>query len=229
MKQKVDSGESFFPRSGGCGVPVGEGLGQSGATAGCWSKARFSAALISGGRSLRMGRDKAQIAVGWEGETVPLRVRQLRMLQRLEPKELFYSGPAKPGDLPLARVIADEWPDAGPLSGIASCLQATSSELLLCLAVDLARMDALFLMKILTRCRGGRGVVPRIGENYEPLVAVYPKASLAIAIEQLQSQRLPLQEFARRLLNERLIGEYQVLAEEIPLFVNWNTPEDVDS
>lgn len=204
MKQKINSGEGFFPTG-------------------------FSAALISGGRSLRMGRDKAQIAVDWKGETVPLRVRQLRLLQCLEPKELFYSGSAKPGDLPLARIIGDEWPDAGPLSGIASCLKVTSSDLLLCLAVDLARMSAPFLMKILAQCSVESGVVPRIRENYEPLAAVYPRASLAIAIEQLRSGRLRLQEFVRRLLNEGLVGEYQVREQEIPLFVNWNTPEDVDS
>lgn len=176
-----------------------------------------------------MGRDKAQIAVIWEGQTVPLRVRQLRILESLGPEKLFYSGPGGAEDLCGAKIVADEWSDAGPLSGIASCLRVTTSNLLLCLAVDLAQIDAPILLKLLGKCRSGRGIVPRIGENYEPLVAAYPRASLPFAISQIADRRLRLQDFVQRLLSEHLIDEYRVLDEEIALFANWNRPEDIAS
>jgi molybdenum cofactor guanylyltransferase len=174
-----------------------------------------------------MGRDKAQIAVNWQSETVPLRIRQLRVLQSLQPKELFYSGPARIDDLRDVRIVADQWPDAGPLNGIASCLKQTTSDLLLCLAVDVARVEAPILLKLLEKCRAGQGVVPRIGEQYEPLIAVYPRRSLRLAIHQIEESHLRLQDFVRRLLSEHLVVEYSVSDEEIPLFANWNTPEDV--
>jgi molybdopterin-guanine dinucleotide biosynthesis protein A len=174
-----------------------------------------------------MGRDKAQIAVSWEGETVPLRVRQLRLLASLEPEELFYSGPERVNDSPGAKIVADQWADTGPLSGIASCLKSTTSDLLLCLAVDVARIEAPILLNLLEKCRTGHGIVPRIGEYYEPLVAVYPRSSLSFAIDQIVTRRLRLQEFVQRLLSEHLVDEYPVLPEEIPLFANWNTPEDI--
>jgi molybdopterin-guanine dinucleotide biosynthesis protein A len=210
MKQKVNSCESFFP-----------------APEGCWFRGNFSAALLAGGRSIRMGRDKALIAVDWEGETVPLRIRQLRVLESLEPKELIYSGPARADDLRGAKIIVDQWSAAGPLNGIASCLQQTASDLLLCLAVDVACIEAPLLLKLLGKCRAGQGVVPRIGEQYEPLVAVYPRRSLPLAINQIEERHLRLQDFVRRLLSEHVIVEYSVSDEEIPLFANWNTPEDV--
>jgi molybdopterin-guanine dinucleotide biosynthesis protein A len=174
-----------------------------------------------------MGRDKAQITVTWEGETVPLWIRQLRLLESLEPVELFYSGPVRVDDLRGAKIIVDQWPDAGPLNGIASCLKQTTSDLLLCVAVDVARVEASILLKLLKKCHAGQGVVPRIGEQYEPLVAVYPRRSLSLAISQIGERHLRLQDFVRRLLSEHLMVEYSVLAEEIPLFANWNTPEDV--
>jgi molybdopterin-guanine dinucleotide biosynthesis protein A len=208
-------------RSSSCAGPR-----QSHATAG-WFKGNFSAALLAGGRSIRMGRDKAQIPVSWQGATVPLRIRQLRVLESLEPKELFYSGPAQMDDLYDARIVVDEWSDAGPLNGIASCLKQTTTHLLLCLAVDAARVQAAILLKLLGKCRAGQGVVPRIGEQYEPLVAVYPKRSLRLAINQIEEGQLRLQDFVRRLLSEHLIIEYSVSDDEIPLFANWNTPEDV--
>jgi molybdopterin-guanine dinucleotide biosynthesis protein A len=83
------------------------------------------------------------------------------------------------------------------------------------------------LLKLLGKCRAGQGVVPRIGEQYEPLVAVYPRRSLRLAINQIEERHLRLQDFVRRLLREHLIVEYSVSDEEIPLFANWNTPGDV--
>jgi molybdenum cofactor guanylyltransferase len=194
---------------------------------GGWFKGNFSAALLAGGRSIRMGRDKAQIPVTLEGQNVPLRVRQLRILESLEPKEMFYSGPTRSNDLHGAKIILDQWPDAGPLSGIASCLKEASSDLLLCLAVDVARIEAPILLKLLRKCRAGQGIVPKIGERHEPLVAVYPTISLHLAISQITERHLRLQDFVRRLLSEHLIAEYLVLNEEIPLFANWNSPVDV--
>jgi len=113
------------------------------------------------------------------------------------------------------------------LSGIASCLQQTTSDLLLCLAVDVARIEALILLKLLRNCRAGQGIVPRIGEHYEPLVAVYPKKAFRLAISQIAERHLRLQDFVRRLVSEHLVTEYSVSDEEIPLFANWNTPADI--
>jgi molybdenum cofactor guanylyltransferase len=174
-----------------------------------------------------MGRDKAQIAVTWQSETVPLRIRQLRVLESLEPNELLYSGPSPMDDLRDAKIVVDEWSDIGPLNGIASCLRQTTSDLLLCLAVDAARVEASILLKLLGKCHAGQGVVPRIGDRYEPLVAVYPRRSLGFAVNQIEQRRLRLQDFVRRLLSEQLIVEYSVSDEEMALFANWNTPEDV--
>jgi molybdenum cofactor guanylyltransferase len=192
-----------------------------------WFKGNFSAALLAGGRSIRMGRDKGEIAVNWEGEIVPLRVRQFRILQSLEPEELLYSSSTGVDSLPGATVILDRWSDAGPLSGIASCLEQTTSALLLCLAVDIAHIQTSPLLKLLGKCRAGLGIVPRIGEHYEPLVAVYPKTALSLAISQIAERHLRLQDFVRRLVSEHLVTEYLVLDEEISLFANWNTPADV--
>jgi molybdopterin-guanine dinucleotide biosynthesis protein A len=119
------------------------------------------------------------------------------------------------------------WSDAGPLSGIASCLGEMTSDLLLCLAVDIARIETPILLKLLGKCRAGQGIVPRLGEHYEPLVAVYPRKSLYLAIGQITEGRLRLQDFIRCLLREHLIAEYPVLDEEVPLFANWNRPSDL--
>ena len=49
----------------------------------------FSAALLAGGRSSRMGRDKAFLEI----DGVPLWQRQLQTLRELGPSETFLAGP----------------------------------------------------------------------------------------------------------------------------------------
>jgi molybdenum cofactor guanylyltransferase len=83
-------------------------------------------------------------------------------------------------------------------------------------------------LKLLRQCRAGQGIVPRIGEHYEPLVAVYPKRALRFAISQIAERQLRLQDFVQRLVCEQLVTEYSVSDDEIPLFANWNTPADIE-
>ncbi len=89
-----------------------------------------------------MGRDKRLLVVDWEGEPVPLWRRQLNVLRRLAPAELLISG-LPDLDYPLdVTVVPDNIKDAGPLAGIASCLDVAQSRLVLVLAVDLPHITA---------------------------------------------------------------------------------------
>ena len=75
---------------------------------------RCSAVLLAGGKSSRMGRDKALLEI--DGE--PLWRRQLATLRALEPEQLMVSGPPR-GE---GETVADEIEDAGPLGGVAAAL-----------------------------------------------------------------------------------------------------------
>ena len=81
----------------------------------------FSAVLLAGGKSTRMGRDKAAVLV--EGRE--LWARQLDTLRRTGAGELFISGFS---DGPYAAaglsIIADENVGFGPLGGIVAALRA---------------------------------------------------------------------------------------------------------
>jgi molybdopterin-guanine dinucleotide biosynthesis protein A len=186
----------------------------------------FSAALLAGGRSRRMGRDKRLLVVDWEREPVPLWKRQLNVLRRLAPVELLISGP---GDLeypPDAKVVPDKIQDAGPLAGIASCLEAAQSKLLLILAVDLPNITPDYLMSLVEGAIPGRGVVPAIGEQLEPVAAVYPVEAVTTAFASLQRGERSVQAFAHRLERSGLMNIRKVTAAEEALFQNWNSPLD---
>jgi molybdenum cofactor guanylyltransferase len=186
----------------------------------------FTAVLLAGGKSSRMGRDKAYLPVEWQGASIPLWERQLAVLQSIAPEKLVISGPPKQGYPSSVTVLEDDWPNVGPLGGIATCLSWSQSAFLLVLALDMPRIQPGFLQELLARSAPGCGVVPAHRDRFEPLIAVYPASALAVAIDQLRGQDYALQHFVVKLLESRLIISYEVEAGEQAQLVNWNTPED---
>ena len=181
---------------------------------------RFSAVLLAGGRSSRMGREKALIEI----EGVPLWRRHLETLGRLSPDELFLSGPGRD---PAVEAIADEVAGAGPLAGVAAALRRSSSRLVLVLAVDLPMMTTAFLRSLLHLCTAEQGVVPQRAEHYEPLAAVYPKRSAKLAAAALRNGDFSMQNFVRAALEQDLLLLRKIEDDEMPLFANLNTPADL--
>lgn len=180
---------------------------------------RCSAVLLAGGKSSRMGRDKALLEI--DGQ--PLWRRQLETLRALNPEQLMVSGRTFDG----AEAVVDRWTNAGPLAGVAAALERCSAPLLVVLAVDLPRMTSRFLESLLAAAREGRGVVPRGAEFYEPLAAVYPITCVAAAEAALQRGEFSLQRFVEAAVRERSLEPRVLRPEELPLFANWNSPEDL--
>lgn len=183
---------------------------------------RCSAALLAGGKSSRMGRDKAFLEI----DGVPLWQRQLTTLGQLTPEQLMISGPRRE-EWSEYEIVTDESADAGPLAGVAAALQACTTPWLVVLAVDLPEMTADFLRSLLDLCGGRQGVVPRTSDRFEPLAAVYPAACVSLAGAALRTGNFSMQDFVRRAREEDLLLERSLSNTETLLFANLNTPADL--
>ena len=151
---------------------------------------RCSAVLLAGGKSSRMGSDKALLEI--EGE--PLWRRQLETLRRLAPAQLMLSGPRRE-EWSDCDLVADEVSHAGPLAGVAAALAKCTTPLLVVLAVDLPMMTTEFLQALLALCHDGQGAVPQGDHCFEPLAAVYPATCTPAVAAALQSGDFSLQNF----------------------------------
>ena len=181
------------------------------------------AALIAGGKSTRMGRDKATLIV----DGVPLWRHQLDTLAATGPAELFVAGKCEAIPDGGARIVADEWPDCGPLGGIATALAHACLPWVLVLAVDMPAMTPGFLTSLLAEvAKTGRGAVPILGGRWEPLAAVYPVAALPIARQLLGERRLALAAWIEAARDAGLVDGVVVDEGSCALFENLNTPED---
>jgi len=181
----------------------------------------FSAVLLAGGKSSRMGTDKARLEIGG----LPLWRWQLETLRESGAGEVFVSG-RRDDVFSEVEVLEDDVPDAGPLTGLIVSLRRARFPWLLVLAVDLPGMTAEYLRRLVALAQPGVGVVPKCGEFFEPVAALYPGEALASAEHCRSEGELSLQILARRLVNAGLVRSLDVAADEAGLFANVNTPGD---
>jgi molybdopterin-guanine dinucleotide biosynthesis protein A len=193
----------------------------------------FSAVILAGGQSSRMGRDKAALELA--GET--LLARQIRLVQAAGAAEVFISGRAGRDDTKFGcPVLADNFPQAGPLAGIESALQKCCNPLLLVLAVDMPLMSAAVLEELLKKSGVRIGVIPRLAGRAEPLAALYPSLAAPLATELLQPAPASAATgspgvgfFAARCVREGWARYHDLPADLAPCFKSWNAPQDIIS
>jgi molybdopterin-guanine dinucleotide biosynthesis protein A len=185
----------------------------------------ISAVLLAGGKSRRMGQDKATLLF----RGAPLWRIQLGLLRKLQPRELFVSAHVDPVWRPRGvQFVCDGKPSRGPLSGIAAALAQIKTDHLLTLAIDMPFMSEAYLRDLCTRVEPSEGVFPMGKDLAEPLVAVYPRSVEADFANALSGDDFSLQPLVRKLVRLGKLRPIQVSARQAALFRNLNEPSDLD-
>jgi molybdenum cofactor guanylyltransferase len=184
----------------------------------------FSALLLAGGESRRMGRDKAAIEVGgralWE--------RQLELLHGLSPEKIFVSARTKPSWLSASvELLLDDLPSRGPLSGLTKGLTAMQTTHLIALAIDMPFMTAGELGNLLERATESCGVVATIGNRVEPLAAIYPAEAAEDFKVALAGSDFSLQSLVRKLADVGKVRLWPVQHARARLYRSMNEPDDL--
>ena len=147
---------------------------------------RVNAYILAGGRSSRMGRDKARLELGGE-RLLERAVRQARAVA--ERVSIVAAAGDNADDWPV-RVICDRLSEAGPLAGIFTALHDSHSEWNLILAVDQVvaprTLLELLIRKASEAAPNCHVVVPMIAGRLQPLCAVYHKRFAMQAWQGLQ-------------------------------------------
>jgi len=184
----------------------------------------FSAVLLTGGESRRMGRDKATIEI--EGQ--PLWKRQLKLLRSLGPEQVFISARTRPEWLPEdVELLLDDLPSRGPLSGLTKALGAMRSTFLIALAVDMPFMNREQLLELLNTATAGCGVVPVVDGQAEPLAAIYPAEAASDFAAALSGPDFSLQRIVRELIANGKIRPVPISGPTAFLYRSVNSPGDL--
>lgn len=175
--------------------------------------------ILAGGRSSRMGRDKAILEV----DGVPLFER---VLSAMTP---FFSRLLIAGDRPdLARpgipFVPDRYPGSA-LGGLHGALAAAETPWIFVAACDMPYPDPALIRLILQARHGYDVIVPRTSTGLEPLFALYGKGCLAPMEAMLSEGRYRIYDFYDE-VRVRILTEEDLPAGAERAFVNINTPTD---
>ena len=129
-----------------------------------------AAAVLAGGASRRMGRDKATLAVGG----VELASLVLAAAARVADPVVLVAPEGHPARRVAAPAVAD--PGLGPLAALAAALDALEAEHVLVLAADHPGLRVELLAHLVALAGEAEAVACRRGPRLEPLVAVYRRA-----------------------------------------------------
>ena len=152
--------------------------------------------MLTGGRSTRMGRDKALLPyrgrtlVEWVAEQVREAAGEVRLV----------GAPERYGHLEIP-CIAERYAGCGPLSGIEAALREGGAEWSLVLACDMPGVAVSFLNELLAAVGPELDAVVAVDEagRPEPLCAVYAASSLPAMQRALKAGSFAVRDVLRSL------------------------------
>ena len=190
-----------------------------------------SAAILAGGRSRRMGRHKALL--DFDGLT--LLERTARTLEMLRPavQEVFVVGEWPEYQALTLRIVPDDFPNAGPLGGLATALRAARSNRVLVVACDMPRLSERLLAAMLDAVGDEQVLVPLVRDTegvprYEALHAIYERGCLPSIEDRIRAGDLKATSFYP-FVTVREVDEEWLRAHDPDLgsLTNVNTPEEL--
>ena len=191
-----------------------------------------SVAILAGGQSRRMGRDKAQLRWGeasWLEHTARVAIEVA--------SNVAVVGRSRPSDWPLQDTIFlnDAVPDRGPMGGLLSALRWLK-ELdedcgVLALACDTPQLNSGAIEWVFEQAAQRQlqhGLIVRNGGSIEPLFSIYTVRCLPLLEQRFASNEYSRGRFSLRALVESTDFEYVYAPDTITSMLhNFNTPEDV--
>ena len=187
-----------------------------------------SGIILAGGRSRRLGRDKA--VEPFDGQPLIRRVIN-RVAPLTDEIVVVVADTARGQALPLDadhHVAVDIYPDGGSLGGIFSGLSVAANDWGLVVACDMPFLNRRLLEHMLGLRADCDAVVPRPGTFPEPTHALYSRACLPHIEARLQANDLKISGFFEevkvRYLDEEEVRQFDP---ELLSFFNVNSPEDL--
>ncbi|HJX73731.1 MAG TPA: molybdenum cofactor guanylyltransferase [Candidatus Deferrimicrobiaceae bacterium] len=183
----------------------------------------MSAAILAGGKSRRMGRNKALLS--FRGR--PLVARVYETLQPLfEDIFLVTNDPGLFDFVPCPK-IPDRVPGKGPISGVDAALRHSRNPYVLAVGCDAPFLSPSLLELLAGKTEEADLVIPCGPHGPEPLCAVYGKGCLPLIEESLQKGDFSLMALVGRLRTREIPAEEVTAVDPgFRSFMNINTPGD---
>lgn len=193
--------------------------------------------VLAGGRSTRMGRDKAAILFGAE----TLLERAVRIVGEVADDvivvaqgggaPLVHRSATREGGLGLpVRVVHDPIENLGPLAGIAAGLSASTSDLNVIVACDMPLIRPAVLRRLVALLGEADICVAVVDGQASPLCAVYRSPVAGVARQLLAGGERRVMALLDRVQTARVeAAMFRDLDPDLDSFVSCNTPEQLEA
>ncbi len=190
-----------------------------------------SATVLMGGRSSRMGIDKAKLifrakpmfqwiieAMTKVADEIIISVSEKSQVPNLD----FFEKDVK--------VALDEEPELGPIGGLLSGLRMAGGEYVAVAPLDTPLIKPELYNLLFERAKGHDGAVPKIDAYWEPLHSVYRKSTMVPAIEKALGRNVLHIRGTYEELDIVEVGRagIEAIDPKLTSFLNINTREDME-
>ena len=180
--------------------------------------------ILSGGKSLRMGENKAFIEI----KGVPIIQRIYTLF-----KELFHEVIIVTNQIELfkkfdSKIYSDLLPDKGALGGLYTGLFFSNFHYSFCVACDMPFLNKSLVQYLIKRIGDEDVIVPRTKDGLQPLHAIYSKNCLDPIKEIIEQGKFKIIDIFHR-VQVNIIEEADFISLD-PLresFINVNTPKEL--
>jgi len=142
--------------------------------------------ILAGGKSSRMGFDKAFIELGG----ISIIKRQLKLLKTIFTKTIIVTNDPARYNLKNVVVVPDITAGCGPLAGIYSGLRRSDSFYNFVVACDMPFLQEAPIRAIIQQKDGYDVVIPRIDRKYHPLFGLYSRRCIPVIEKMMAQNRL---------------------------------------
>jgi molybdopterin-guanine dinucleotide biosynthesis protein A len=173
--------------------------------------------VLTGGKSRRMGRDKALLSIAG----APMAVRVVRALEEAGARSVVCVGGDSAALAALGlETIEDDYPDGGPLGGLVSGLSHTDGPVALVTPCDLLAPDAAaFRVLVATLMQSDALIaVPIVDGAWRPLPAAFRAAARPLLLDAFEAGERAV---------HRAIERLAFVAADVGPLTDADTPEDL--
>lgn len=187
-------------------------------------KYEITGIILSGGKSIRMGENKAFIDI--EGVPIIYRIHNLfkELFQEIiivtNQKDLFLNFESK--------ICTDLIPNKGALGGLYTGIFYSKYHYSFCVACDMPFIKKSLVQYFLKQIKGDDVIVPRTRDGLQPLHAIYSKTCLGPIKNIIEQGKYSIIDFYD-MVQVKIIHEQDFISMD-PLresFINVNTPVDL--
>ncbi|GLC81300.1 molybdenum cofactor guanylyltransferase [Lacrimispora brassicae] len=182
-----------------------------------------TAAILCGGKSRRMGFDKAFLM----DDEQYLLLQTAKELQSLFEQVVLVSNTKAKfdgrTDFTKLRILEDRYIEKGPMGGISTALEQIQTEYIFIMACDMPLPDIGLIGRMYRKLNQEQVLVCSHQGKLEPLFAFYHRSCLPVFKKQMEKGELK----PRSTFPALHVGMYCLSDGEMNTIVNLNTPEDV--